>query len=194
MAAPARDLDKALHDFLAWEATQPERWELLDGEPRMMTGGTGAHSLIKVNLVVAFSRTLKGSGCRPYDSDMKVVTPDRNVLYPDLSVSCGPTRLSETELVDPILVVEVLLPSTAADDYGRKRRSYQSIPSLRHILIVSQDRALVELYTRHDREWLLRMAEGLGAMIHLEGLEVDLALADIFDGVLADSPGPAARA
>ena len=188
MADLARAFDGALHDFLDWEAAQPERWELLNGESRMMTGGTGAHSLIKINLTSMFRRALKGSGCRPYDSDMKVVTPDRNVFYPDLSVSCGPPLLTETALYDPNLVVEVLSPSSAADDYGRKRRSYQSIPSLRHYMIVAQDCAQVELYTRYGKDWLLQMAEGLEATIRLEALEIDLALAEIFDGILAESP------
>lgn len=194
MADPAHDLHKVLDDFLAWEATQPDRWELLDGEARMMTGGTEAHAVIPANIIAALKAGLKGRPCRVYSSDMKIITAYDDALYPDASVSCGPPDPRATHRYDPILVVEVLSPSTAADDYGRKRRSYQSIPSLRHVLIVSQDRALVELYSRRDKEWLLRMAEGLDATIHLEELEVELALADIFDGVLAESPGTAAKA
>lgn len=190
MANPARDLDTALHDFLDWEANQPERWEFINGEPRMMTGGTEAHAVIPANLIAALKNGLKGQPCRVYSSDMKIVTAQGDALYPDASVSCGPPDPRTTQRYDPILVVEVLSPSTAADDYGRKRRSYQSIPSLRYYMIVAQDRAMVELYTRHEMGWLIHTAEGLEAMIRLDALAVDLALVDLFEGIPTESLDP----
>jgi Uma2 family endonuclease len=119
MANAAPDPHKALGDFLTWEADQPERWEFLAGQARMMTGGSEAHTLIRGNLVAALKRPLKGTRCRVYPADMKIVTPQGDALYPDVSVSCGPPEPQALYRHDPIVVVEVLSPSSEADDYGR---------------------------------------------------------------------------
>lgn len=190
MAEAARDTLKELHDFLAWENGQPDRWERLGGAARMMTGGTAAHAVIAVNVGSALRNALRGRPCRVYSSDMKVVTGHDDVLYPDVSVSCGPFDPRATWCPDPVLVVEVLSPFTAADDYGRKRLSYQSIPSLQHYLVVAQDRPQVELFTRQqDGAWLAQAAEGLEAVVRLAALEIDLRLADLFEDVAAEGRG-----
>ncbi|MBV8508495.1 MAG: Uma2 family endonuclease [Alphaproteobacteria bacterium] len=79
----------SLDEFLAWEREQPERYEYAGGVVTMMTGGSAAHVTIALNLAVALRHALRGTGCRPFGSDMKVIAND-TARYPDVSVTCRP--------------------------------------------------------------------------------------------------------
>jgi Uma2 family endonuclease len=71
---------RTLADFLAWEEQQPERYERDGGVIRMMTGGTVAHNRITRNCARALERRLQGSDCEVFTSDIKVVSPEGDVM------------------------------------------------------------------------------------------------------------------
>lgn len=100
----------SLEEFLAWEREQPERYEYAGGV--MMTGGSAAHVTIALNLAIALRHALRGTGCRPFGSDMKVIA-NRTVRYPDISATCRPVDDRDYEISDPVLVIEVLSASRA---------------------------------------------------------------------------------
>ena len=79
----------SLDEFLAWEREQPERYEYAGGIVTMMTGGSAAHVTIAMNLAFALRHALRGTGCRPFGSDTKVIAND-SARYPDMSVICRP--------------------------------------------------------------------------------------------------------
>src|SRR5215469_14769650 len=79
----------SLDEFLAWERDQPEQYEYAGGRVTMMTGGSAAHVTIALNLTIALRQALRGTGCRPFGSDMKVIA-NGSVRYPDVSVTCHP--------------------------------------------------------------------------------------------------------
>ncbi len=195
--ATALDLgQQSLADFLTWEREQPERYERLRGVVRMMTGGTIDHNRITRNVAEALMSPLRGSGCEVFTSDIKVTTPAGDVMYPDVVVACGEIPGKATQLETPVIVVEVLSESTAARDHGHKRWAYQTIPSLRHYLLIDQDEAGAEVATRaDDGSWRSLIHLGLDPRLRLDALGVELGLAEIFARVSFTppaSPGMAA--
>jgi Uma2 family endonuclease len=107
--------------------------------------------------------------------------------YPDVVVVCGQPRFEDEErdtLLNPTLIVEVLSPSTEDYDRGRRFAHYRSIPSLQVYLLVRQDRAHVELFTRQrDDRWVLWETDDLGATVDLSAIGATIALADVYDRV-----------
>jgi Uma2 family endonuclease len=109
----------SLDEFVAWERDQPERYEYAGGVITMMTGGSAAHVTIAMNLAFALRHALRGTGCRPFGSDMKVIA-NHPVRYPDISVICRPVGDRDNHLSDPVVIIEVISPSTEREDRGRK--------------------------------------------------------------------------
>jgi Uma2 family endonuclease len=179
----ALKLPRTLDEFLAWEERQTERYEFLGpGRLRLMAGGSDRHNDIAVNIVAALAGRLRGGPCRVRVADLKVSTPTGRSLYPDVFVRCTPRQPTEVVVDDPVVVFEVLSPSTVGYDRGEKRDLYRSIPSLMHHVLVSQDRAEVEVATRAaDGRWgdpaPLR---GPDATLRLDALGIDLPLAEIY--------------
>ena len=177
-------------DFLEWEAQQPERYERVGGIIRMMTGGTIAHNRITQSCARALESRLQGSECEVFTSDIKVVSPEGDVTYPDAVVVCGAIPDEATSIETPVVVVEVLSKSTAERDHGLKRWAYLKIPSLKHYVLIAQNEPTVEVATRaDDGSWRSVLHEGLEARAHLEALGVELSLAEIFARV-SFAPAP----
>lgn len=178
--APVADL--SLEGFLAWEEAQELRFERVGGVVRAMAGGTVGHDRIANNLRAEFSRRLRGSDCRPGGPDVKVTTPRGDVTYPDVFVRCGPRDDRATTVADPLLVAEVLAEGTLQHDLLAKRLAYKSIPSLRVILYVAQDRARVDVVGRGpDGRWDDdEPAVGLDSVLALPELGVELPLAELY--------------
>lgn len=131
------------------------------------------------------NNALRGAGiqtCRVFNSDFKVHTAEGRNTYPDAGIICGKPayyRGRRDIVTNPILVAEVLSPSTQADDRSEKWVSYQAIPTLQHYLLLTADRARVELYTREPSGWHFEAWEQQDSQIALSALGVTLILADI---------------
>jgi Uma2 family endonuclease len=174
---PLRDVA----DFLAWAETQRQRHEFVRGRVVTTAGGSEAQNDIQVNLLAALKARLRGTGCKPNGPDLLVRIDARTGRFPDASVTCG--REGRNEVTAPVAVFEILSPSTEAEDRGPKRREYQGLPSLRHYVLLSQDAARAELFTRAERGWLIEDVEGLDAELPLDALGVSLPLAELYEGV-----------
>ena len=185
-------------EYFALEDRSPDRWEFLpDGPPdalgprmgriRAMSGGTLDHGGIGGNLVTALNVASRGAGiqtCRVFGSDVKVHPPEGRNTYPDVSVLCGKPDLYRGRndiFTNLIFVAEVLSPSTETYDRNKKRLAYQTIPTLRHYLLITADRARVELYTREEVGWHLEAYEGLKTIMPLPVLGVEVSLTDIYE-------------
>ena len=178
--------------FLDWEQRQAERYELVAGEVRLMVGGTIGHNDVTDNIHAALRSRLRGTPCRARAVQTRVQAGNDSFVYPDIVVSCSPRRPEELFIDDPVLVVEVLSPSTAQYDQGEKRWVYQAIPSLQQLVLVSPREAKVELVTRQsDDSWRSVFVTGLEAVLPLESLDLSLSLADVYaDTAVAGKPGP----
>lgn len=104
-------------------------------------------------------------------------------FYPDLTVACGePKLLGNDTLLNPVLVVEVLSKSTARFDREIKLKEYQSVASMREILLVSQDRQHIEVHSRQAKKWSSRTFTKSDGEIRIPYFDCTLALAEIYDG------------
>ncbi len=164
-------------EFLAWDETQPERYEFVRGEVFMMTGGRDRNYTVTLNLAIALRQHLRGSPCRVYGSDVKLRVETANCFfYPDLMVTCSPTDLGDRLIKrEPVLVVEVLSPSTAAFDRGDKFADYRQLPALTEYLLVDVDRLRCDLYRKGaDGLWVLHPVDETQTL-HLASVALDIA-------------------
>lgn len=188
-AIPVSSRKYTLEEYLELDKNSEEKYEYFNGEVFAMAGGSPNHARLGFDIGTLFSQKLKGRNCEAFNSDMRVKVPAAlPYRYPDLSVVCGKPVFEELNgqemLVNPILIVEVLSPSTAAYDLKDKFTAYQSIDSFQEYLIVSQDRPHVIQHIRQSKgRWLRIDIEGLDAEVALESVNVTLSLNEIYERV-----------
>ena len=176
--------------YLALEAANPDiRYEYLDGRITMMSGGSLNHSRISLNIGAYLLGALRGSSCQAFNSDARVKLNNDRYVYPDITVSCSTAADDVTQnITEPVLVVEVLSPGTAAYDRGEKLRGYRECPSIMIILLVAQDEPHVEAYFRHSQELWDVHIYGSEDVIALTALGVTLPVAEIYRQVSFVTP------
>jgi Uma2 family endonuclease len=170
-------------DYFGFSETAFGRWEYVDGQMRMMAGGTDDHNTVCSNIVGTLRSVLMPRGCRVYGSDMKVHCDDGTNTFPDVSVVCGPRQYhrGRTDIyTNPLLIVEVLSPTTEGYDRSEKFDHYRTIPSLVDYLMVSPDEARVLLYTYNGDHWDFHEVTGLTREVSLTSVDVTLALSDVY--------------
>lgn len=170
-------------EFLAWEARQPGRHEFVRGRIVAMVGGTRRHNAIGARVLAFLLSRLRGRSCQPYGADMKILIPSGNSRYADVVVDCGPMKDEDIAAAEPTVVVEVLSNSTSYADQTEKLDDYQSIPSMRHIVHLSQDRVAGEVWTRVGGEWKRTSLQGRDAEADLAAIGVTLPLSVAYEGV-----------
>lgn len=189
MAEPALPIFRTVDEFLAWEERQEERYEFVGGVITLMAGGTENDDLVGMNVARALGNRLAGTPCRVHGSNLKVRSPAGAIMYPNAFVRCGPGRGDRTVVDDPVLVVEVLSPSTQQADLTRKRWAYQAIPTVQAILLVAADEARVEVARRGPNgRWVSEVRVGLEASIPVEDLGIELPLAEVYAGADLTAP------
>ena len=182
----------SLSEFLELEANATHKSEYWDGQVFAMAGGTYDHALIASNLIGLLGDRLRGGPCRVIGSDLLVEASDAGlVTYPDVIVICGEPRFvgpKRLVVTNPVLVVEVLSPSTEGRDRGRKATQYRKNRTLQQYVLVASDESRVEVYSRTDDEsWSLREWSGLDAVAELESIRCQVALNAVYAGVAVDS-------
>lgn len=190
MATAALRYPTTLDEFLPWEERQAERWELVDGRLFLMTGGTIGHDLITRQLANALDRALAGTPCRAHGPNVKVTTPTGAATYPDVFVRCGPIDRTATTTDDPVAIFEVLSPSTVQHDLRRKRRAYETIPSLRFLAFVWPDSLTVWCHARDEAGlWQEGEVEGEEAVLTVPPWGIEIPLRDVYvrTGLLPES-------
>lgn len=175
-----------LEEYLELDRNSEERYEYFDGEVFAMAGGSPNHARISGNAYSAIQAKLGDGDCEAFNSEMRVKVPAAfPYRYPDVSVVCGEPIFDELGgqqmLVNPILIVEVLSPSTAAYDLVEKFTAYQSIDTFHEYLLISQDRPhLIQHIKQSKRKWLRIEIEGMESEVALESIGVTLTLAEIY--------------
>ena len=172
-------------DYLALERASEFKHEFFDGELFRMSGDTIEHSQIAGNVIRALGNSLADSPCRVLTSDMRIKLPTGLYTYPDVLVVCDQPQYEDDHtdvLLNPLVVVEVLSPTTEAYDRGKKFRHYQTCPSLREYVLIAQDRAAVDHYLRQPAsgQWLLTTFESLAATMSLPSIGIGLPLHEIY--------------
>jgi Uma2 family endonuclease len=156
-AAIEDDRPRTVAEFQEWHARQPERWEFVDGRPRLMAPASMRHTIIKANLFRALDRALADGSCTVLMDGAQILTDEISAI-PEVVVTCAPVDLSTPVVAEPMSIVEVMSPPREADDTLRKWFSYRRIPSLKHYLVLAQDRRLVQIHSRAGELWRERFA------------------------------------
>lgn len=173
-------------EYLQAEQIRESKSEYYDGAIVAMSGVSPAHNDITVNLIVELRPGVRSSNCRLYTGDMRVHVPKCNhYYYPDISIACGAPMFQQLAgvktLENPVVIVEVLSPSTELLDRGDKFTCLQTIDWLQTYVLVSQDRPHIEWFTRQDSgEWFYDTVEGLDSVLEFPSIGCRVSLADIY--------------
>jgi Uma2 family endonuclease len=175
-------------EYLELDRAAEEKSEYFQGEMYAMAGGTLRHSAIALECALALTHRARPRGCTVIAGNVRVRGGNREpFFYPDLFVICGEPQLADDKqdtVLNPMLVLEVLSPTTEDFDRGRKFEAYAKIPSLREYVLVAQAEPRVTVYTRQPEDkWLLAAFAGLDAKLRLESLDCDIPLADLYGTV-----------
>jgi Uma2 family endonuclease len=172
-----RDLERANPDV---------KYEYIDGQVYLMSGGSLAHSRIGSNTVRALEDALGSQPCYVYNSDTSVCLSETRYTYPDASVSCDPRDQPTTEQVQvqaPRVVVEVLSDSTEGKDRIRKANYYHACPTIQEYVLIATKYQAVEVQRRAGDEWTLHLF-GPSDDIELVSIGVRFPLAILYRGTV----------
>lgn len=179
-----------LEAYLHREERSTRKHEFFDGEIKPMPGAKFTHNLLASNILAELHSALKSQKPQYHvlNSDMKIRIEDYNlVVYPDSLVICdGPAYFQDREdvITNPLLIVEVLSPSTEKRDREDKFVYYRSLPSFREYVLVSQQMHLVDTYYKErDDFWRLTPFEGLDKEVLFRSLDVRIPMTDIYRNV-----------
>ena len=171
-----------LDDFVAWEERQELRYEYDGIDARAMTGGTETHAVIQANLIGALIAALRGKPCRVIGSELKVRTAS-SLRYPDALIVCGPPEPKSTFARDPVVIFEILSPSSARLDLGAKNAEYQTLASLGRYVVLHQTQAAAEVFARDSEgEWTYAFLDAQG-VLDMPEVGIAIKLAEIYDDV-----------
>jgi len=184
-------------EYLATEASSPEKREYVNGEILAMAGVSFEHAAVHARLIGGLNRRLHGRGCEAVGSDLRVLTAETGLYsYPDIVVVCGRPELSATtppSLLNPRVLFEILSESTENHDRVVKVAHYRHRATVDAIVLVDSRRRLVEIQTRNaNGTWTL--AELTTGELRIDVLDVGIPLDEIYDGVVFPAlPGPPTR-
>jgi Uma2 family endonuclease len=151
-AARQEEWPRTVEEFEVWHARQPERWEFIRGRPRMMAPASIKHSIIKRNVFRVLDRALEGGSCEALVDGPQILTNEISAI-PDVVVTCASLDLTTPVIAEPVIIVEVMSPSSEQNDTGLRWLAYRNIPSLRHYLVLSQTQRLVHVHSRAGDIW-----------------------------------------
>jgi len=174
-----------LEEFPRWDDGTDMRYELIDGFPVAMAPPAEAHRILAVRLVSWIDAALAGR--RPCNAQIEpgVVRPDRADSYyvPDVAVTCEPNESGRQAVVDPILIVEILSPSTKRTDRRLELPAYQTVESVREIMLIDADSHHGELYRRENDRWAIQLVRGVEATLCLTTVDLWNAMSELYEGI-----------
>jgi Uma2 family endonuclease len=175
-------------EYLELEASSEVRYEFFDGAVFAMSGGSPDHSRLAANVISILSAQLAEKPCQAFTSDLRVRVVETGLTtHPDVSVICGSLERDPEDVntaTNPVVVVEVLSPSTQRYDREEKAAHYRRIPSLQSYVLISQEEQRLEVLTRNpDGSWTLR--EARSGAVDLPAINCKLAVADVYRNPLA---------
>ena len=178
---------RTVEDFLRWNEGREGRYEFVRGRiTGMMTGGTRHHAQLMLQLAMLLKSGLVSTEYIVTAADYAIRTP-LGVRYPDVLVEPRGANAGDSLATDaPILVAEILSPSSIATDFGEKAQEYTALDSLQHYLVIAQDEPRVWLWSRgEDRSFgKPEMIAGSEEEVVLMGLGITFVLDELYRGIV----------
>ena len=182
-----------LDEYLALERESEIRYEFWNGEIFAMSGGTLRHDQITGNIFDQLRRPLRRKPCRVFTANLQIKVPAAAPYrYADGSVVCGNVSVERFNgndlLLNPVLIWEVLSPTTEAFDRGDKFTYYKSIPSLREYLLIAQHRPHVTQFVKEsESKWSYVEINGVDGSVYLPSVECTLKLSEVYQDINLDN-------
>ncbi len=175
-------------EYFALEERTGIKHEYLNGQVYQMSGASIEHNQIVTNIIISLGTKLRGSGCRVFPSDLRVYIEKTGLYtYPDVVITCGKLDLIPKKpdtLTNPVVLIEILSPSTAEYDRSTKFDHYRMIPTLQEYIVVFQDKIHVQHHIRQaDNRWLLIDYLYADNIIQINAIQTELSLADMYEDV-----------
>ena len=174
--------------YLETERGALEKHEYYQGEIFAMSGASAKHNRVFTNLFGELSYKLKGKGCVPYGSDLRIHIP-KNTLYtyPDISIICGEMELTDDKFdtaTNPSVIIELLSHSTRNYDKGEKFTLYRDMLSLQEYILIDTEKIYVEKHIRNaDNSWQLTDYKSIENSFTISTIQLSFLLMDIYEGI-----------
>ncbi|NBC31629.1 MAG: Uma2 family endonuclease [Alphaproteobacteria bacterium] len=185
------DRPMTVAEFLDWQQPDGRRYQLIDGHPVAMAPGSDAHGTLVQAIGGEIRQHLKRRGRCRVVNEAGVIPPnqDRSYFVADIAVTCVPHKRGRSPTPSPILIVEVLSPGTEAEDRRVKLPAYQTVPSVREIVLVAHRPAASVLRRIEETRWLAEEVSGITGVLRLDSLDFDLPFAEIYAELDIDETG-----
>jgi Uma2 family endonuclease len=170
-------------EFFDWAQRQDLPYEFDGFRPVLMTRGNLGHSRIMRNISYQLTMRLAGKPCEPFGPEAGVGTVGQAVRYPDAVVTCSTFSDRDYLVPDPVIVFEVVSPTSIRTDRVIKLREYQAVPSIRRYVIVEPTACAITVFSREHADAAFAAA-GLadGDVLHLPEIDIEIPVADIYEG------------
>jgi Uma2 family endonuclease len=186
MVTPGRRRHRYTYaQYVALERDSPTKHEFFDGEIYAMAGGSEDHSALALNVLAALLGAVGDRPCRVHTSDLRIYVEAVGLAtFPDGSVICGPLQQHAPSPVatalNPLVLLEVTSDSSEEYDTGTKLEAYQTIPTLREVILVSHRERRITIHRRDATgAWTMRVAIA-GGCIAVESLGAELIVDTIY--------------
>lgn len=172
-------------EYLERERNALVKHEYYDGEIFAMSGASANHNQVYSNLFGEIFYRLKGKGCKPYGSDLRIHIP-KNTLYtyPDISIICGDMKLTDDKFdtaTNPSVIIELLSQSTRNYDRIEKFSLYRDIDTLKEYILVDTQKIHIEKYIRNsDHTWQLFDHNSIQDTLTISSVNISIPIADIY--------------
>src|SRR5712692_2628197 len=142
-----------------------------------MAGGSNAHAALCARMASLLDQVLADDNCMVYTSDARTKLAERQYFYPDLTVACG--EQAGTMLTNPVVVIEVLSPTTEKRDRGAKFKNYKAIPSVQEYVLIGSEYKAIEVHRREGNFWR-QYHYREGDMVELTSIEVSFPFDEVY--------------
>jgi len=178
--------------FFDWAEAQGARHEFDGFQPVAMTGGNLNHNQIALNIHAALRTRLKGGPCRPFGMDAGVATIGDIVRYPDGVVTCVTSSGTDRLVPDPVIVFEVISPTSGHMDRIVKLAEYAAVASIRRYVIAESASMGLTVHERQaaGQRWTVAPAAS-GDRLLLPEIGLEIPVDELYDGVDLAQPAPA---
>ena len=177
-------------DFLHWEDGTDTRYELVGGFAFAMAPPEPSHSRLAGRLGGAIDAALRSRRACAMHPEAGIARSDQSdsCYTADIAVTCEALRREDRLIRNPILIVEVLSPSTAAFDRQTKVADYRQIPSVEEILLIDSESVFAEMLRRDGDRWITEIVQGPAATLSLRSVPLSIAMAELYEGVPLPEP------
>jgi Uma2 family endonuclease len=178
-------------EYLELEENSETRHDYFYGEVFALAGTTIKHNDIALNTTILLKNILKGKNCRVNMESVKVEIKNKfHYTYPGVVVSCSDKEDDPKTLKYPAIIVEVLSDSTRKYDFNEKFASFKQLDSLKHYILIEQEKCFVTVYTKHNDLWVHQAYSELINTIPLKHLDIEIPVKDIYEGIELEKKNP----